>query len=197
MLARLDEIPGVASARSDSSGRFFWIELAPGVRENDVSARVRETLGASASILSPDASRAQLAARERGDPWLRASEVMTLSFLEGRLLSVRIAGDASREAGATPGEREALAEAIRVELFATLERVHREGGRRSGGWIDEEWPAVAAAAAARCAPELGAEVLQRVAASLPDLLRGRVPGSARSTPAPSPAGPASPTARGR
>ncbi len=173
VLARLDAIPGVATARTDSSGRFFWITPAPGVGPSEIVERCRAVLGASAVPLGAAAAEAQLAARDRGDPWLGAGQVMTLSFLEGRLLSVRIAGDAARESGATPVQREAVAEAIRVELFVARERVHAEGGRKSGGWIDEAWPAIAAAAAARCAPDLPPEVRERLAAVLPRLLRGR------------------------
>jgi hypothetical protein len=179
VLARLEAIPGVASARTDSSGRFFWITPAPGARPPEVAERCRAALGASAALLGPAAAAAQLAAHERGDPWLGAGEVMTLSFVEGRLLSVRIAGDAAAESGASAAQREAVAEAVRVELFAALERVHAEGGRKSSGWIDEEWPAIAAAAAARCAPDLPPEVRGRLSAALPDLLRGRRARAAR------------------
>ncbi len=173
VLARLDAIPGVAAARTDSSGRFFWITPAPGGAPPEIAERCRAVLGASALVLGPAAAVAQLAARDRGDPWLGAGQVMTLSFLEGRLLSVRIADDAATELGATPVQREAVAEAIRVELFAALERVHAEGGRRRGGWIDEAWPAIAAAVAARCAPDLPPGVRERVSTLLPRLLRGR------------------------
>ncbi len=173
VLARLDAIPGVAAARTDSSGRFFWITPAPGGAPPEIAERCRAVLGASALVLGPAAAVAQLAARDRGDPWLGAGEVMTLSFLEGRLLSVRIAGDAAREVGATPAQRELLAEALRTELFAALERVHAEGGRKSIGWIYEEWPGIAARAAGRCATNLPPEVRERVSAVLPHLLRGR------------------------
>ncbi len=173
VLARLDAIPGVATARTDSSGRFFWITPAPDAQPREVAGLCLAALGASAALLGPAAAEAQLAARARGDPWLGTGEVMILSFLEGRLLSVRIAGDAAAESGATPVQREAVAESVRVALFAALERVHAEGGRTSGGWIDEEWPTIAAAAAARCAPDLPPGVRERVSAVLPHLLRGR------------------------
>ena len=170
MLARLSAVPGVASARSDSSGRFFWVTPVDGADAAGVQERALAALGAGARALSPDRAVAQLAARDRGDPWLSASEVMALSLVEARLLSVRIAGEAARRAGATPAQREELAEALRVELFGAMERVHDEGGRSSSGWIYKEWPALAAAAVARCGEALPAEVRAAVAAALPGLL---------------------------
>lgn len=170
MLARLDAIDGVAAARTDSSGRFFWIGMAPGADADQVVDRVREVLGSGARRLPPDQAAAQLAAHGRGDPWLREGEVMALSFVEGRLLSVRLAGEACRQVGAGAELREAVAEAIRVELFAALERVHREGGRRSSAWIYREWPEIAAAACARCAPAISTDLAAGLAGVLPRLL---------------------------
>ncbi|HET8725590.1 MAG TPA: hypothetical protein VFM53_15435 [Anaeromyxobacteraceae bacterium] len=170
MLARLDAVPGLAPARVDASGRFFWVAPAGG----DASAaadRAREVLGATARTLSPSEAEAQLAAHVRGDPWLGAAEVMALSYVEGRLLSVRIAGAAARELGAAAPAREAVAEAIRVELFRALERVHAEGGRRSSSWIDAEWPEIARAAAARCRDVLEPERHALLVTLLPSLLR--------------------------
>jgi hypothetical protein len=51
-----------------------------------------------------------------------------------------------------------------------MARVHAEGGRTSSGWIYEEWPAIAAAAASRCAGAMPAASAARVAAVLPGLL---------------------------
>lgn len=170
VLARLDSLPGVAGARVDSSGRFFALALTVGVAPADVLARARDVLGEGARALAADEAEAQLAARRLGDPWLAAGEVMALSFVESRLLAVRLAGELARQAGAGPEQRDAVAEAIRRELFAAMERVHAEGGRRSSGWIYQEWPALAAAAAARCAPALPAPLQARVAELLPGLL---------------------------
>jgi hypothetical protein len=171
VLARLDSIPGIAPARVDSSGRYFWLAPGGGVDPGIAAARAREILGEGARVLPPDEAEAQLVARGRGDPWLSAQQVMTLSFVEGRLLSVRISAAAAREIGLGSPGTEAVAEAIRVELFATLERVHAEGGRGTGAWIDAAWPAIAAAAAARCATLLPPDQHRRLAGRLPALLR--------------------------
>lgn len=170
VLARLDSLPGVAGARVDSSGRLFWLALAAGAGADEVRARAASVLGEEARALPREEAEAQLAARRLGDPWLAAGEVMTLSFVEARLLAVRLSGEFARGAGAAPAQRDAVAEAIRRELFAAMERVHAEGGRRSSGWIYQEWPALAAAAAARCAPSLPAPLAERLAEALPALL---------------------------
>jgi hypothetical protein len=170
VLARLEKLPGVQRARVDSSGRFFWISLAPGADGAAVARAATDVLGAKARLLGAAEAEAQLAAHERGDPWLAAAEVMTLSYVEARLLSVRIAGEARRQCGAGPAEGEALAEAVRWVLFGAMERVHAEGGRTSSGWIYDEWPALAAAAVERCGYALGPGLRPRLAEVLPRLL---------------------------
>ena len=170
MLARLHSIPGVTSARVDSSGRFFWIAHGEADDASRVTALAEGILGAGARALPPAEAEAQLSGRRLGDPWLGADEVMTLSFVESRLLSVRLAGELERRTGATPEQREVIAEAIRLTLFAAMERVHGEGGRSSSGSIYREWPAIAEAAIERCAGALPDEPHRRFAGLLPTLL---------------------------
>jgi hypothetical protein len=170
VLARLHSIPGVTSARVDSSGRFFWIALAEAADASRVAALAEGVLGEGARALPPAEAEAQLSGRRLGDPWLGADEVMTLSFVESRLLSVRLAGELERRTGATPEQREVIAEAIRLTLFAAMERVHGEGGRSGSGWIYREWPAIAEAAVERCAGALPDEPRRRFAELLPTLL---------------------------
>jgi hypothetical protein len=170
VLARLDGIPGVLTSRADSSGRFFWLSLEDGADATSVAAQAGGVLGERARPLQEAEARAQLAAHRKGDPWLTANEVMTLSFVESRLLSVRIAGEVARQVGADRLQREVIAEAIRLALFAAMERVHAEGGRSSSGWIYEEWPAIAAAAVERCAAAASPAVRQQLAEVLPTLL---------------------------
>jgi hypothetical protein len=170
VLARLDSIPGVEAARVDSSGRFFWVEIDESADASRVTDLAEGVLGQGARALPPAGAEAQLAERRLGDPWLGAGEVMTLSFVESRLLSVRLAGELERRTGASPEQRELIAEAIRRELFAAMERVHAEGGRSSSGWIYREWPAIAEAAVERCAGALPEEPRLRFAELLPALL---------------------------
>jgi hypothetical protein len=170
VLARLDAVPGVEESRVDSSGRFFWIVPRDLVEAGTLAGDVQAVLGKGARRLPPEEAAAQLAAHGAGDPWLAADEVMTLSFVEARLLSVRISGEAARKASLLPDEKEAVAEAVRAALFGAMARVHAEGGRRSSSWIYEEWPALAADAAGRCAETMRPEAAARVAEVLPGLL---------------------------
>jgi hypothetical protein len=170
VLARLDAIPGVGASRVDSSGRFFWLQVEDAGDATGVTVLAFGVLGRGASSLPAAQAEAQLAAHRHGDRWLTAAEVMTLSFVESRILSVRLAGELEHRTGATPEQREEVAEAIRLELFAIMERVHSEGGRRSGGWIYGEWPAIAAATVERCAATMPQDLCRRLSEVLPALL---------------------------
>lgn len=155
MLARLDCIPGVAESRVEASGRFFLLVLAEGADEARAVAEAAAALRGRAAPLAPAAAAAQLARRERGDPWLSAREITALSYLEARVVAAATADRVASRVGLAAGAHDALAEALRLELFAAIERVHGEGGRESSGWFYAEWPAIAVAAAARCAVALG------------------------------------------
>ena len=170
VLARLDAIPGVIAARADASGRFFWIALDLATDAPRVTAQARGVLGEDAGPLRPAQAEAQLASHHRGDPWWSAAEVMTLSYVESRILSVRLASAAEHQAGLVPEQREVVADAIRLELFAAMERVHAEGGRRGGGWILAEWPGIAIAAVERCTRSLPARTRAALLELLPTLL---------------------------
>lgn len=173
VLARLDAVPGVSRSRAEASGRFVLLELSAGSHPDEVEAAARRALGREARRLSEAEAREQLAARGSGDPWLAAAEVMALSYLEGRILSTRVSAAAAREAGLDALERDRLAEALRLEVFAALERVHAEGGRSSGGWFYDAWPAVAAAALERCRRWLDAGRLEALGRILAGAVRRR------------------------
>jgi hypothetical protein len=170
VLARLDAIDGVTAARVDSSGRHFWLQVEETADADKVKVLAFGVLGKGTRLLAAYQAETQLAARPRGDPWLTAAEAMTLSFVEARILSVRLTGEVAHLPGAAPEHREEIAEAIRLELFATMERVHSEGGRRSSGWIYEEWPAIAAATVERCSGAMPRDLCRRLSEVLPMLL---------------------------
>jgi len=155
VLARLDALPGVARARADASGSYLLLELAAGADAGAVEAAALGSLPQGARRLPEGEAAEQLAARPRGDPWLSAAEAPGLSFLEARLLSVRIAGDTGRALALGPAERAHLAEAARQELFRAVEQVHREGGRESSGWFFQAWPELAVRIAGRFPGGLG------------------------------------------
>ncbi len=171
VLARLDAVPGVTRSRVEASGRFLLLELSPEADLAQVEEAARRALGREAHRLSEAEALEQLAARGRGDPWLAAPGATTLSYVEGRILSTRVSAEAAREALLDAGERDLLAEALRLEIFAALERVHAEGGRSSGGWFYDAWPAVAAAALRRCLPWLDAGRVEALASVLAGAVR--------------------------
>jgi hypothetical protein len=169
VLARLDAIPCVKESRVDASGRWFLLSLAPGADAAGVVAGAQAVLRGCGRRLEDAEAATQLAARVRGDPWFAAGEVHALSYVEARLLSVRIADGAAAALALDPGAREAVAEAARAELFRAVERVHAEGGRESTGWFYEAWPQLAAAIAERARPDVPAEARERLAETLAGL----------------------------
>lgn len=166
VLVRLDGIPGVAASRTEASGRWFLLELSPGADREAVLRGAAEVLGRGARLLSDGEASAQLAARPRGDLWLSAREVAGLSYAEGRILAVRIPAAVARSVPLPPEAVPALAEAVRAEVFAAVEAVHAEGGRKSGGWFFDAWPEIARRIAARVAPGLPSDVARAVAEAL-------------------------------
>jgi len=166
VLARIDEVPGVARARAEASGRHLALELAPGADPAAVARAALAVLAGRGRPLGEDEARAQLDARPRGDPWLAAADVMALSFVEGRILAVRVSGAAGREARLDADGRDRLAEAVRREVFDAVERVHAEGGRPSSGWFFEAWPEIAARVAARAKGLVPADRQEELRAAL-------------------------------
>ena len=156
VLARLDRLPGVARARADGTGTFLRLDLRPGADPAVVARAALAALGPRAAELPPAEAAAQLEGAARGDLWLAADEVLGLSYLEARMLSVRLPSAVERGLPLGPGGAARLAEAIRTVLFAAVERVHAEGGRESSGWFFEAWPALAAEIATRHAAGGGA-----------------------------------------
>lgn len=164
MLARIEAIEGVAWAAVEATGRFLAVRPGAGADGAAVAAAVERALGARGRRTGEALARAQLAARERGDPWFGSKEAHALSYIEGRLVSVHVAARVSKELGLGGAARAALAEAVRELFFAVLERVHAEGGRESSGWFYSEWPAIAAAVAERMAGEV--DDVQALAAAI-------------------------------
>jgi hypothetical protein len=148
VLARLDEIPGVSRSRAECSGHYFLVELADGVPDG-IEARALEVLGRGARLLRPEEAEVQHKARRRGEPWLTSEEARALSFVEGRMLGVRVSAAVSKDAGLTAEEQERLADAVREEMFAHVERIY--AGLVPAGRFFEAWPQIAAHVAERCA----------------------------------------------
>jgi hypothetical protein len=166
VLARIEQVEGVAWAAVEATGRFLAVRPRDGARGPQVASAVEAVLGPRGRRASEALARAQLAALDRGDPWFTAREAHALSYIEGRLVSVHVAAKVGAELALDRGAREALAECVREVFFAVLERVHAEGGRESSGWFYAEWPSIAREVAARMAGTVPAEARleERVAA---------------------------------
>jgi hypothetical protein len=165
VLARLDEIPGVSRSRAECSGHYFLVELVDGVPDG-IGARALEILGRGAQILPNAEAEAQHEARRRGELWVTAEEARSLSFVEGRMLGFRVSEAVSKDAGLTAEERARLAEAIREEMFAHVERIY--AGLAPAGRFFEAWPQIAAHVAERCARWLDLERVMDLTSSLVD-----------------------------
>jgi hypothetical protein len=129
VLARLDEIPGVSRSRAECSGHCFLLELDAGVADG-VGARALEILGHGARLLTPEEAEAQHEARRRGEPWVTAEEARSLSFVEGRMLGVRVSAAIAGEGRA--GDRGG--EGPHCEPLLRLEQLVRMRGCASGKW---------------------------------------------------------------
>ncbi len=163
MLARLDGIPGVSCSRAECSGHFFLLELVDGATDG-IGARALHILGRGARLATAEEADAQHDARRRGEPWVTAIEARALSFVEGRMLGVRVSAAVAPNVGLTAEERERLAEAVREEMFVYVERIH--AGLASAGRFFEEWPQIASLVADRCAEWLDAGRARSLASAL-------------------------------
>lgn len=149
MLARIEQLEEIEWAACEATGRFLAIRARAGSPVEAAAARVEQALGPRGRRAPEALARSQLAAYGRGDPWFTARDAHALSYVEGRLVAVRVADEVGHALELPRATREALAEVVRAVFFGVLERVHAEGGRESSGWFYAEWPRIAAAAAAR------------------------------------------------
>lgn len=163
MLARLDDIPGVTRSRAECSGHYFLIDLADGA-DDAIAARAIEVLGRDARLLDTADAGVQIRARQRGEPWLSADEARALSFVEGRMLGIHVSAAMARKFGLGALERTLVAEAVREEMFAHVERIY--AGLARPGRFFEAWPQLAERAAQRCAPWLDADGVGRLSSAL-------------------------------
>lgn len=154
VLARLDRIVGVAHSRVEATGTCFLVDTWPAASARQVEEEALAILGPAAELLSPDAAGEQLAARAAGDHWYSSKDVLGLSYLEARIIAARVSARVGRDAELPREATRALCEAVRVEVFAAVERVHAEGGRSSGAWFYKAWPALAERILSRASPAL-------------------------------------------
>jgi hypothetical protein len=166
VLARLRRIPEIADARVECSGTFFALSFRERADGEAVLRAALEALGPTARRLASDDALAQLEARRRNEIWFSADDIRGLSFIEGRIIAMRafaaVAGEVRLEREAS----ELLREALRIEVFGALDRVHDEGGRSSSGWFVPAWPGIVAGVMWRLGDTLPATTLARVSEKL-------------------------------
>ena len=131
-------------------------------------------LGRGARLLRPEEAEVQYEARRRGEPWLTSEEARALSFLEGRMLGVRVSAAVSQDAGLTAEEQEHVADAVREEMFAHVERIY--AGLIPAGRFFEVWPQISTRVAQRCARWLGNDRVERLASALTNYFGDAPPG---------------------
>ena len=166
VLARLRRLPGIVDARVECSGTFFALSLAEPAESEAVLPMVLDVLGPDSRLLASEEARGQLEARPRGEIWFSEEQIRGLSYVEGRIIASRALAAAAE--GLSLGEPETgrIREAVRVEVFTAIDRVHDEGGRCSSAWFAEEWPHIVARAQGRLAGALSEATLAVVAARL-------------------------------
>jgi hypothetical protein len=127
VLARIDQVPGVAESRADWEGRHVLIRVAPGARPDEVVARAIPILGAGARRLDAAAESERLASFRRGDSWMRSGETIRLSRREASVLGARFAQAASVRAGLNEAQRSHLEGVLTEEISKHFEEMHAAG----------------------------------------------------------------------
>jgi len=127
VLASLDRIPGVQSARVHHDGVYFLFALEPDAEPADVIDSARELL--------PDAERPPekveadlVRSYRRGETWLRSSDTKELSREEAHILAKRHTEQAAAAIGLDEIKKVKLARVLDEETVAAFERIHAAGG---------------------------------------------------------------------
>lgn len=150
MLARLQQVHGVRSSVSDVSGQVFLVELEPGVAPSDVQSAAAAALGRDARRLADGELESQVGPPARRELWVGPDDLRTLSYLEGRIVAARVASIVGPQLALDAPGTERLAEAVREEMFAHVERIH--AGEFPSGRFFEAWPDIARRVVDRCVP---------------------------------------------
>jgi hypothetical protein len=166
VLARLRKLAGVADARVECSGLFFVLSLTERADPDAAARAALDALGPGSRRVPSDEARPQLDARRRGEIWFSEEEIRALSYVEARIVTNRALAAATQGLSLAPAQVESIREAIRVEVFAAIDRVHDEGGRSSSGWFAAEWPGIVGRTRARLAGAVPEAILAETSARL-------------------------------
>ena len=128
MLARLDEIPGVAESRVDWTGKRFLLTLEGGAGKRRVAEEAIDTLGEGARTLEEDEVRVVLDSYRKGEAWMRAGETLQLSRFEAGVLAKRYGSEAAAELGLEEGGTKKLVAVFEQEFLRAFESTHAGRG---------------------------------------------------------------------
>ena len=131
MLARLDEIEGVAESRVDWTGKRFLRGWEDGAGMDQVEAQALETLGEGARSLDDGEVRDVLNSYRKGETWMRAGETLQLSRFEAGVLAKRFGGEAAAEIGLDDEGTTKLVALFEQEFIRAFERTHAGQGIES------------------------------------------------------------------
>jgi hypothetical protein len=128
VLARLDEIEGVAESRVDWTGKRFLVGLEDGSDTNQVEAQALQTLGEGARSLDDREVSEVLDSYRKGETWMRAGETLQLSRFEAGVLAKRYGGEAAAEVGLDDKGTTKLVALFEQEFIRAFERTHAGTG---------------------------------------------------------------------
>jgi hypothetical protein len=128
VLARLDEIDGVAESRVDWTGTRVLVTLNADADKSRVETEVESALGEGAHVLDERATREVLESYRKGEAWMRSGETLKLSRFEAGVLAKKHGTAAAAELGLDDATTQKLVALIEGELDRAFERAHAEGG---------------------------------------------------------------------
>jgi len=128
VLARLDEIPGVAESRVDWTGMRFLLTLEGSASMDQVGAEAASTLGEGARLLDGDEVRGVLDSYRKGETWMRAGETLKLSRFEAGVLAKRYGNEAAAKIGLGEEATRKLVALFEQELNRAFDRTHAGQG---------------------------------------------------------------------
>lgn len=128
MLARLDEIEGVAESRVDWTGKRFLLTLESGTGKDQVEEQAVDTLGEGARPLDGNEVREVLDSYRKGETWMRGGETLQLSRFEAGVLAKRYGNEAAAEIVLDEEGTRKLVALFEQELTRAFDRTHAGQG---------------------------------------------------------------------
>jgi len=142
VLAQLDAIPGVESARVDVTGRHFILTIQSEKSPSRITSRILKILGRDTQQLQDPRFAEINPSRGESELWLDSRNIRKLSLLEARMLSNRWGVAAAAAAALDPDTAVYLCECLRSEFVREFDRVRKQGGTSDRGWYVQSFPGV-------------------------------------------------------